>query len=99
MQSPGPSTRASVSSWKRSRAAPASTSTHSPSGWVPESRWARLTPRDDPLDAQAGPGQQRIDAFGGAGIGKRREQVHVPAPDSAQGTAASTPATARLHPA
>lgn len=57
---------------------------------VPETGRAGLTEGDDPLNAQPGPRQQLIDAFGGAGIGQRTEEVHI---------AASTPATARRHPA
>ena len=50
---------------------------------VPEPRRARLTPRDDPLDAQARPGQHRVRSFGGLDIGKRPEEVHAPAHSSA----------------
>ena len=65
---------------------------------VPEAGRARLAPGDDALDAQARAGQQRVDAFGINRLGTGKE-VHKPAPEKAGGAAASTPATARCHPA
>ena len=43
---------------------------------VPGAGWARLTLRDDPLDAHPREGQEHIDAFRGMRVGQRREQVH-----------------------
>ncbi len=66
---------------------------------VPEAWWARLPERDDPLEAQAGTGHQRVDAFGRAGVGERTQEVHERAFAEAGGAAAtSTPVIARRHP-
>jgi hypothetical protein len=58
---------------------------------VPEPWRARLPQRDNPLDAQIGPGQQCRELFACTRVRQREEKVHD--------TLASTPATARCQPA
>ena len=66
---------------------------------IPEAGLAGLAKRDDPRKTQPTPRQELIDAFGGPRIGEWVEQVHGAASARAGGAAASTPATARHHPA